>query len=70
MEIVKLNISKSYRAAECCGAECDWFDEDKVCWGQVNVVDEVDDGDGDWYWVHACEGHQEICYGGEYQEEK
>lgn len=47
----------SYRPADCCpGLHCYHGNEAEPCWGQTEVVDEINWGD-DWGWVHACEGH-------------
>jgi hypothetical protein len=61
--------SESYRTAQCCyGANCIYFfdeDENEPCWGQVDVVDETDEGD----WVHVCEGHHSTYNGDDYTKE-
>ena len=55
--------SASYRASECCRADCPHDSEKEPCWGTVVVVGE-DGGGEDYYWVHACEGHRN-CYAGD-----
>ena len=56
-----------------CGAECTYalWEESReneygLCWGEVTVVDEITYEDGDYGWVHACEGHRDLYFGGEY----
>ena len=40
-----------------CGATCNLdFIIDEPCYGKVDAVDEISDGE-DYYWVHSCEGH-------------
>jgi hypothetical protein len=65
------------KKSDCCGAPCDfassWFGG--KCWGGVGVVDEelLYDEDGeisDYRWVHACEGHCDMSYGGDYKKEQ
>jgi hypothetical protein len=53
------NDHPSYNPDACCGQDCvlQGMDSKEPCWGDVSVVDEVDLGDGDWTWSHACEGH-------------
>lgn len=63
-----------------CGAECIYElyeDENEngnrvndygLCWGKVTVVDEITYEDGDYSWVHVCEGHDGVYFGGEYIE--
>lgn len=48
--------SPSYRPCSC-GGECYLGSEEEPCWGEVAAADESETGDGDFYWVHACEGH-------------
>lgn len=51
------------KAANCfCGASCPYASEKEPCWGEVNVLGEEPAGDGDYYWVHACEGHKDVYY--------
>jgi hypothetical protein len=40
-----------------CGASCNYLSDDDPCEGEVEVIDEVSDGE-DWYWVHACTKHE------------
>lgn len=54
----------------CCGADCwgeDWQTPEQPCWGDVRAVDEEAAGDGDYCWVHACEGHGAMYEGGTYR---
>ncbi len=51
--------SPSYQPCDC-KAECSFLDEstpERPCWGPVNAVDEISGPDGEYWWVHACEGH-------------
>lgn len=54
----------------CCGEECSFEDYNEPpaepCWGTVTVVDEQY-GEGDYWWIHACEGHQDVHDGGAYR---
>lgn len=47
----------------CCGAQC--FREgqrpDEPCWGHVHAIEEIPVEDGDYVWMHACDGH-ETCW--------
>ena len=66
------NISKSnrYDPDSCCGEDCEFYGKNpkEPCWGQVNVVDEIEIGDGDYKWIHECEGHDDCWeYGGSYK---
>lgn len=66
--------SSTYKEGDCCGdCSCDLdylSTEDKPCWGNVAVVDEIDLGDGEGYrWIHACEGHWDEYLGGGYLKE-
>lgn len=50
-----------------CGATCDCAHDGNPCWGQVSPVDEVPvDEDGDYAWIHACEGHFDVYDSGDY----
>ncbi len=52
-----------------CGETCSYDDRqtpDQPCWGEVNIVDYWDIGD-DEIRIHACEGHSDMVYGGEYK---
>ena len=53
----------TYNPDSCCGSDCcyEWID-DEPCWGDVEVVDDLDDVG----WVHACKGHYEKYDGGDY----
>ena len=57
--------SDCYNHSSCCNAHCDFENEKELCWGYVDLVDEIQLED-DHRWVHACRGHQEVCYGGAY----
>ena len=52
-----------------CGADCVYFgmNDNEPCWGETGPVEEVEIGDGEYGWIHACEGHKEIHDGGEYK---
>lgn len=56
-----------------CGATCDWAwaaEDTEPCWGSVSAVDELECGDGDYQWVHACSGHEAQAVGlGGYEKE-
>jgi len=55
--------SPSYRPCSC-GGECYSGSEEEPCWGRVEAADESSTGDGDFIWVHACEGHYAyVAYG-------
>ena len=61
----------AYRQCDC-GADChirDFEEEEREgkCWGQVRAVEELDYGDGDYGWIHACEGHVDTRDGVEYR---
>lgn len=57
-------MAKAYITDSCCGASCgmvwDATDEEP-CWGEIHAIDEEqtvgEDGEVDYYWVHACDGH-------------
>lgn len=63
--------SKSYNPDACCGDACYKLGDNpnQPCWGNVAVIDEVELEDGDYAWVHACRGHEDYYYGGEYKQE-
>ncbi len=42
-----------------CGASCDWEDTGKPCYGKIEAIEELR-SDDDFYWMHACEGHQNM----------
>lgn len=54
----------------CCGSECYTGEDnpDEPCWGSVTVVDE-EYNDDDYWWIHACTGHEPAYYGGKYKPE-
>jgi len=59
---------KTYNPEACCGTDCSWHDtEGEPCWGDVTVIDEVQYGEDEWGWIHACEGHLDD---GKYKEEQ
>jgi hypothetical protein len=45
-----------------CGRNCDYAGcgGGGACWGEVDVVDEIPDGDDGYMWVHTCEGHKDL----------
>ena len=57
----------------CCNSLCDMDYDELPCWGDVEVVDEVNygtDDEPDYTWVHACEGHSDlVAYGYPYKPE-
>lgn len=63
--------SPSYNPAACCGDHC-WaypgLGGSGPCWGDVEVVDEIESGD-DWWWIHSCQGHMDERDGGKYRVE-
>lgn len=64
--------TKSYNPNYCCGTDCNLYgrNENESCWGDVDVVDEVLNYEGDYEWIHACQGHWEVLQGyGKYKEE-
>ena len=65
--------SKTYKSATCCSEDCTYAHsstEEEPCWGEVEVVDEVCTEDySDCWWIHACEGHRDLCEGGKYIKE-
>jgi hypothetical protein len=67
--------SPSYNISSCCNQHCVFYHDQETygqCWGDVEVSHEdccVDlDGNMDWYWVHACQGHRDMSenYNNEY----
>lgn len=60
----------------CCGyAEPCYFKTDgEPCWGAVRVVDawgdelDRDEKYEDFFFMHACEGHSDNCFGRPYKE--
>jgi len=51
------HTAPSYKRC-CVGGECDFKSTpEQPCWGEVNAVDEIEGGDGEYWWVHACQGH-------------
>lgn len=52
--------SESYKRCHC-QSDCYMLDinenANEPCWGEVNAIDEIDWGDGEYSWVHCCEGH-------------
>lgn len=52
-----------------CGDGCYYAPEQPKygpCWGLVRPVDQRMNDDGESYWIHACDGHQRIWFGGGY----
>ena len=68
------NVNPSYlTGTKCCGAQCCRLNAapNEPCWGNVEVADEQECGDGEWYWVHACEGHIDgVDYDYKYKKEE
>lgn len=54
-----------------CGAGCAWagLKAEEPCWGAVKVVGEEQFGDGDYAWIHACQGHEDVDDGKPYRAE-
>lgn len=55
-----------------CGGDCyNFFSQELYgpCWGDVNAIDEQQLGDGEYYWVHSCEGHSDMWLDGDYVEQ-
>ena len=49
-----------------CGASCFFEKSDEPCYGEVETVDETYSEDGDYDWIHACQGHINCFMGGPY----
>lgn len=50
-----------------CGDGCDLVGSDEgPCWGEVRAVAEDCWDEGDYFWVHACEGHAYFHVAGKY----
>jgi hypothetical protein len=69
---MKLRGGSAYRPCECGGHCFRYFvagDKDP-CWGRTVATDDRpytdEDGNEDWVWVHACQGHMEVYEGGRY----
>ena len=63
------NYGNDYESCGC-GDDCGMLNmnKDEPCYGQVDVVDEVEIGKDDWMWVHMCEGHAACkCHYGKYK---
>lgn len=59
-----------YVTDRCCGQLCAGEmmpDPNEPCWGKVTAVEEVESGDGDYVWIHSCEGHADVHEGGNYK---
>lgn len=63
-----MNHSVTYDKSECCGDHCYAIHSEDKCWGVVEVVDEEFWGE-DYCWVHACRGHEDEYFGGQYIKE-
>lgn len=50
---------ESYKTCQGCDADCPHDSDEEPCWGEVKVIDEIYTDD-DYYWVHCCEGHEDI----------
>jgi len=48
-----------YNTCRSCGCDCCLFEANanEPCWGKVEAVEEVEIGNGDFGWIHACDGH-------------
>jgi len=53
-----------------CGAPCLFAKDGEPCWGEISAVEEVYDEAGDYYWIHACDGHVDCYHGGLYIQDK
>lgn len=53
-----------YNPSACCDTDCNLLgsNPEEPCWGDVSVVDEVEDENGDYVWVHSCSGHWDSLY--------
>ena len=49
-----------------CGASCYFEKSDEPCWGEVEAIDEYYSDDGDYEWIHACQGHKNCSFGSKY----
>lgn len=56
-----MSTSNTCGCGESCVYEGLW--DDAPCWGKVGMVDEREDADGDYTWIHACEGHDDMAMG-------
>lgn len=56
------------KPCDCGSLRCDYADVQEIepCWGEITVVDEVYTED-DYWWVHACEGHEDVNAGDPYK---
>lgn len=60
-----------YKSVRCCtDTDCYRLDSEDAepCWGQVRVIAEDYDED-DYWWIHACEGHEDCPYLDKYKPE-
>lgn len=67
-----MSKSSSYNPKTCCGDDCyelEYGPSDEPCWGAVVPISNEPHCDGGHYWVHACQGHKETYFGGEYIKE-
>ena len=55
--------------SRCCQESCSFEHQGdgrrEPCWGDVDLVDAADTWDGR-IWIHACSGHAEVAFGGDY----
>jgi hypothetical protein len=59
--IEKPKVGDEYHPCMVCGVDCDFLGTSEVpCQGQVKAVEEEQQGDGSWEWVHACEVHARL----------
>lgn len=50
----------------CCKVGCHYSDDENPCWGSVDLVAEVELTNGEWGWIHACDGHGGAWEGNDY----
>lgn len=46
-----------------CGEPChvEWRAKpDEPCWGKVHAIEEIEGYEGDYWFVHGCDGHAEF----------
>lgn len=65
-----MTVTDRTEMASCCDEWCQFrgVDDEEPCWGEVTVVDEEWNDDGDWWWIHACEGHAPLQSGDQYRQ--
>lgn len=58
-------MKKDHKYCLSCGAPCAYADDVaqySECEGQVEAVEEVDYGDDDHGWIHACTKHEKLYH--------